>query len=83
MKKIKFKVQNPYQIKYRYRDRVGNFGTEVSIEGQFLDWETVQRQVQNIIRSKKHRDIEIKIIKDGKLYDPFGNQINEPIKITK
>jgi hypothetical protein len=59
-------IPNPYALSYRIRKRNGDWDNWVTGTGQWFGIDQVQNQVMNLKRSRKDRDMEFKILYDGK-----------------
>jgi len=65
-RKPKQQIQDEYALSYRIRLRNGNWDKWVIGTGQWIGIEHVQSQVMMLKRSRKDRDMEFKIFRDGK-----------------
>ena len=65
-RKPKTQIQNEYTLSYRIRLRNGNWDKWIVGTGQWMGIEHVQGQVMMLKRSRKDRDMEFKIFRDGK-----------------
>jgi hypothetical protein len=73
-------IKNLYLIRRRFFSQDGKPKEwECSGEGQWIDSETVQKQVRILLSNYTHHKIEIEIIKDGNLVDANGNLINQSL----
>jgi hypothetical protein len=76
--KAKQKIKNPYELNYRLKGKLGNWGNWISGKGEFDEIKTVQSQIKTI-RMAHRCPIEIEFKIDGSLLDYSGKEIGKTI----
>ena len=72
-----------YSIELRTRLKNGFWGDWIGRgDGKWIDLQTLQDQIKMLIKAHS-RDMQIKVIKDGKMIDYFGNETDKPIEYEK
>jgi predicted transcriptional regulator len=80
----KEKIKNSYLIRRRFFSQDGKpKDWECTGQGQWIDSETVQKQIRLLLSNYTHHKIEIEIIKDENLVDVNGNVINQSLMFER
>lgn len=80
MKKTQVKILNPYTLKMRVYSNDGKPGDWFCKGiGQFIDLQTVQRQIRTMKANYPTKTVEFEFMHSGNLLDYNGNITGKPI----